>query len=107
MIFFVGEAPGALLRPLGVPFATVLDVPCVPRGDGGSLMGARVQCPRHDAIDGARCVDCAHLSSYEAGHLGCAVSGADPVVEWMTPAARLPLTAATAPCTDAERAAVA
>jgi acetoin utilization protein AcuB len=102
MIFFVGESPGTLLRAAGTPFSAVLRVPV--RG-AVELAQARVVCPRHGEIDGAECLDCPNLLAVTADGLRCRSSGADAVVEWMTPATRLVTTRPSATCAEAHRAA--
>jgi hypothetical protein len=98
MLFFVGEAPGTLLRPVGRPFAAVRMAKRV----AGS---AQVLCPRRGIIDGSECEDCPRLVARCAGAPVCAVRGSEPVWQWMTSAERLLVAAPAMSCRAAEEVA--
>jgi hypothetical protein len=105
MLFFVGEAPGALLRPPGRAFTAVLESRCLPAAPGVDGTAVRVECPRRGIISGSLCEDCPHLVGRIGTGLRCAVSGVEPVWTWMTPAWRLVVTTPATPCAVADRVA--
>jgi acetoin utilization protein AcuB len=102
MIFLIGESRGTLLRAAGAPFSAVLPARFA---KGDTLARARVVCPRHGELDGATCVDCPHLIAVAADGVRCRSSGADPVVDWMTPAMSVAVTSAASSCARAQRTA--
>jgi CBS-domain-containing membrane protein len=98
MLFFVGEAPGTLLRPPSRPFAAV-------RMARRVAQSAQVICPRRGVIDADECEDCPRLIARTSEASVCLVRGSEPVWPWMTPAGQLAVTSPATSCREAEAAA--
>jgi len=94
MLFFVGEAPGALLKPSGRPFAALLEA--------GRVGETEVSCPRRGVIDARECEDCSLLVRQTSAASFCRGTGTAAVAQWMTPAERIVATTSATPCAAAD-----